>query len=166
MKLKKLLSIFLLITIALFIFQACNEKSYRNTISCNDISLQLRESLSAPNKKFSQYSSDDLKFLFPSIELYDDICVAYSTDSTDVREIGVLHASNEDNAKKLCEEAKAYIKTLQEEKSEFLRNYSPAELTKLNSADVKQYGNYIIFIIAESTERDNAFKSAESLLTK
>ena len=166
MKLKKLFAIIPLITLTIFIFQACTEKSYKSAIPCEELSMTLKEKLSAPGNEFSQYSTDELKFFFPSPDLYSDACVIYSTDSTDIREVGVLHASSKENAKKLCEDAKAYIKTLQEEKSEFLRNYSPAELTRLNSADVKEYGEYIIFVVAEANERDEVFKTAESLLTE
>ena len=66
----------------------------------------------------------------------------------------------------LYEEAKGYIKATQEQKSEFLRSYSPAELSKLNCAEARLLGEYIVFVIAQQGDRDEALKKAEMLLSK
>ena len=72
---------------------------------------------------------------------------------------------DEENAKKLFEEAKLYVKNMQEQKSEFLRNYSPDELSKLNSAEARRFGNYVIFAIGEQEDKNNLFKKAEDMLS-
>ena len=103
--------------------------------------------------------------LISHAQLYDDICIIYSSDSTDISELGIIYSADEENAKKLFEEAKLYVKNMQEQKSEFLRNYSPDELSKLNSAEARRFGNYVIFAIGEQEDKNNLFKKAEDMLS-
>ena len=166
MKSKKFLTVIIHILFIALIFQGCSKKEITHSLTCKELSNELESEISVPEGAFKEYTTEELRFLFSSPELFDDICIVYSNDSTDVCEIGVLYASNEESAKLLFEDAKSYIKSLQEQKSEFLRNYSPAELSKLNSAEVRRYGNYIIFTVAEADEKNNMFKKAEALLSK
>ena len=163
---KKLFPFILSIFFITLIFASCSDKNFNSSLSCQELTTSLKKEISVPEGNFKEYTVDELKFLFSSPELYSDICIIYSTDSTDVCELGVIHASNQENAKKLYEDAKHYIKSLQEEKSEFLRNYSPEELTKLNSAEARCFGEYIIFTIAEKADRDTVFRKAETLLSR
>ena len=163
---KKIILLILSITLCASVFSSCSRKSFDAEISCQELANSLKKEISVPEGEFEEYSLDELRFLFSSTDLYDDICIIYSTDSTDVCELGVIHSSNEENAKRLYEEARGYIKSMQEEKSEFLRNYSPNELSKLNSADARRYGEYIIFTVADQTDRDTVLKEAEALLSK
>lgn len=163
---KKIFSIISLILLTAIIFQSCSQKSFNASLTCQELSKSLEKEISVPYGEFEEYTGEELQFFFSSPELYDDVCIIYSKDGTDVCELGILHASSEENAKKLYEDAKSYIKSLQEQKSEFLRNYSPAELNKLNCADTRRYGEYIIFTIAEKADRDTVFKKAETLLSR
>lgn len=154
-----------LLAITLF-FQSCSQKDFNASITCKELSTSLKREISVPEGNFEEYTEDELDFLFSTPKLYDDIYIIYSSDSTDVCELGVLHASSKENAQLLYEEAKNYIKSTQEQKREFLRNYSPAELSKLNCAEARLLGEYIVFVIAEQGDRDEALKKAEMLLSK
>ena len=164
------MKIFLPLTITLIfiglIFQGCSKKEFNNSLSCKSLIEKLENNVSVPNGEFEEYSNDELNFFFSSTELYDDICVIYSSDNTDICEIGVLHAANEENAQKLFEDSKNYIKSIQEQKSEFLSNYSPSELKKLNSAEVRKFGNYVIFTVSEQNDKSALFQEAEMILSK
>ena len=163
---KRLIFLTALLLLLAIIFQSCAVKDYSSSLTCKELSDALEREISVPQGYFEEYTSDELDFLFSSPQLYDDICVVYSADSTDVCELGILHASSEERAKKLYEDAKGYIKSMQEQKSEFLRSYSPAELPKLNSAEARLFGQYIIFAVADQNDRDEVFKKAEALLSK
>lgn len=165
MKIKKLLSIVICIMLITLIFQSCNSKEYNSSLSCKEFSNELKSEISVPNDEFDEYTNEDLKFLFSSPAIYDDISIIYSADSTDVCELGVIHATDKESAKSLFEEAKLYIKNLQEQKSDFLRSYSPAELIKLNSAEARHYGNYVIFAVADQDTKNRIFNKAETLLS-
>lgn len=165
MKARKILSLIIPILLVTLIFQSCSQRKFNSSLACDELSMRLRSEIHPSDGELEAYSNEELTFLFPSSDLYDDACVVYSSDSTDVCEVGIFHAPDEESAKRLFEEAKSYIKNMQEQKSEFLRNYSPAELPKLNSAEARRFGNYVIFAIGDQDDKSNLFKKAEELLS-
>ena len=166
MKKKKKIIIMLLSIPCALIFTFCSSKAFSDVLACVELSSSLQKEISVPYGEFGEYSSAGLNFFFPHTELYEDFYAVYSKDSTDVSELGILRASNEENAKKLLEDAQLYIKDTQEQKREFLRSYSPSELEKLNSAEARRFGNYVIFTIADQNEKSKIFQKAEELLKK
>ena len=162
----KLIGILICIFALALIFEACSTKEYSNSQGCETLTQTLMREISVPEGEFSSYSADELNFFFSSPALYDDISVIYSKDSTDISELGILHASSEEKAVELFEESKLYIKNLQEQKREFLSNYAPEEIKKLNSAEARRFGNYIIFTVADPDDKNYVFSKAEELLKK
>ena len=148
------------------IFTSCSQSKYSDALSCSELSSALSREISVPEGEFSQYTQEELNFLFPNRSAYTEACIIYSADATDVAELGVLRAADEESAKTLYEEAKSYIKNLQEQKQEFLRNYAPSELQKLNSAQAHRYGVYVIFTVSDSNDQSNVFEKAKTLLSK
>lgn len=150
--------------LALLTLPACSAHSYSDSMECSRLLTKLEKELSVPNGEFVEYSTSEISFFFPDSELYDDFCIVYSADSVDIVELGAMHASSEANAARLLEDAKNYIRELQEQKKAFIESYSPAELEKLNCAEARRYGNYVIFTIAEQSEKSKIFENAELLL--
>lgn len=158
--------LFILCLICTVFFTFCSSEGFSDSLECEELSNVLEKKLSVPDGEFGEYSSEDLLLFFPDKDLYDDFYAIYSKDSTDVSELGVLHASSSENAKKLFEDAQLYIKELQEQKREFLRSYSPSELEKLNCAEARRFGNYVIFTVSEQDEKSQIFQKAEEVLKK
>ena len=166
MNFKKFSIFFISIYVSSLIFASCSITEYSSNSTCKELSQTLMREISVPDGEFSQYTNEELTYFFSSPELYDDISIIYSKDSTDIAELGILHAANEETVTKLFEEAKLYIKNLQEQKREFLNNYSPEEVKKLNSAEVRCFGNYIIFTVSDPDDKNYVFSKAEELLKK
>ena len=166
MSLKKFILIIICLCIIIKIFTSCSQEEYSDSLSCSELSNALSREISVPEGEFSQYTTEELKFFFPNQSIYTEAYIIYSADSTDIAELGILRASDEESAKTLYEEVKSYIKNLQEQKQEFLRNYAPNELQKLNSAQARRYGSYVIFTVSDSSEQNNVFEKADKLLSK
>ncbi len=166
MIIKKSIIAFILLCSAICIFSSCSQNQYSDALSCKELSTLLAKEISVPEGKFSQYTNEELKFFFPDSSKYTEAHIIYSSDSIDITELGILRAADEENAKTLHEEVKNYIKNLQEQKQEFLRNYSPNELQKLNSAQTRRYGNYVIFTVSEPENQETVFLKAEEILAK
>ena len=162
----KIVSIILCIFCSGCIFASCSKKEYSDTSTCKDVSNELMREISVPEGEFSQYTDKELTFFFSSPALYNDCAVIYSKDTEDIAELGVLHAADEETAKKLLDDVKLYIKNLQEQKLEFLSNYSPDEVEKLNSAEARRFGNYVIFTVASPNDKKCMFEKAEKMLIK
>lgn len=163
---KKSYIVFILMLLTAAVFCSCAKEDFSSTLSCKELSSTLESEFSPAKTEFSRYTDQELKFLFPDSDVYNEAIVIYSTDSVDITEIGVMRAESEKDAVALLEDAKNYIKDLQEQKREFLQSYSPKELSKLNSAEAKRFGQYVVFAIAEQGDVDKVFKKAEMLLTK
>ena len=163
---KKRYIVFILMLLTAAVFCSCAKEEFSSTLSCKELLSTLESEFSPDKTEFSRYTDEELKFLFPDSDVYNEAIVIYSTDSVDITEIGVMRAESEKDAIDLLEDAKNYIKDLQEQKREFLQNYSPSELSKLNSAGARRFGQYVVFAIAEQGDVDKIFKKAEMLLTK
>ena len=163
---KKGYMVLILILLVGAIFSSCAKEEFTSTLSCNELSKSLEKEFSGDGQEFSCYSKEELKFLFPDTDVYEDGLVIYSSDGVDITEIGIMRAKDENDAIALLEDAKGYIKDIQEQKREFLQNYSPSELSKLNSAEARRFGQYVIFTIAEPYESNAVFSAAEKCLKK
>lgn len=145
------------------IFGSCGQKGYSDTLTCTEITSELKEEIFAENG-YSDYSSNDIKYMFDDDTLFDSCSVIYSSSSDDVGEIGVLHASDAESADALLETVNGYLKELDEEKRAFLKSYLPNELEKLDNAEAKRFGNYVAFVVLEPTTRDAVFERLEAML--
>ena len=157
-----ILSAFLLI----FILTACSKSSsYRNDIPCSELAREICDEADAAGG-YSAYENDYIGFLFDSASLYNDCSVMYSTEVTDINEIGVFHCENKDNAKSLAESLTKYITDMQTEQKAFISSYAPRELPKLENAEVHQYGNYVIYLVMSDEDKQDAIEEIEDTLKK
>lgn len=141
-------SFFILFIVLLLCFSACSQKKYSDTLSCAELSGEIREN----DTEYGEYDEEYLKYFFADSKLQDDFCIAYSTDNNDITEIGIFHVPDEDSAKELTRVAEDYIEEMQSTQRAFIASYAPNEIKKLDSASVRRFGNYVIYSIAEDNE--------------
>ena len=159
---KKLIIIFLIL---LLCFGSCEATAYKNSLSCKDITYSLQDELTG-YENYKEYGEADVGAIIRSDNLYDSCSVIYSVSSDDIGEIGIFHASNEADIDQLLEESLDHIKALKDEKQEFLRNYLPDELIKLNYADARAFGNYVVYTVLAADESEEVFSFVQKLLSK
>ena len=80
------------------------------------------------------------------------------------QEIGIIRAPSEKNAEEVLREAQAYLDQMRAERRAFVENYLPRELPKLNSAETRRFGSYVIYTILESERAALVFDKAEEAL--
>lgn len=149
-----------------FLFVSCSkEVAYRDDVPCSDISRELCDEADVPGG-YSAYDNDHVAFLFDNTELYDDCSILYSTEVTDINEIGVFHCKNNDEIKALAETVSKYISDMQTEQKAFIESYAPREVPKLENAEVRQYGNYVIYLIISADDKEDATEKIGELLIK
>lgn len=147
------------------VFCSCQPSGFTDALSCIDISKTLTAEISGASE-FSSCTAEELEYMLGEPVYFDDHAVLYSTDGTNVSEIGVLHASDRKNAQQLLRSVELYLERLKEEKSDFLRNYAPEELSKLEGASVGKYGNYVIFTVLPRQESQLVLNKALNMLKK
>ena len=157
---KKFLLLCVLTAVVGFSFVSCANKKYSDNVGCSDITKAIQDELFKTNE-YAEYPMSEIEYMIdPS--LFDSCSVIYSVSSDDISEIGVFHAPGQNSATLLFEEANNYIKQTQGEKREFLRSYMPSELTTLDSASARRFGNYVVFSFSNDSEK--IFATVEELL--
>ncbi len=151
--------------LSLLLVSCSKEVAYRDDIPCANLSSELCDEADVSGG-YSQYDNDHVAFLFESTTLYDDCSILYSTEVTDINEIGVFHCKNNDDTKSLAETVSKYIRDMQTEQKAFIESYAPREVPKLENAEVRQYGNYVIYLIMSAEDKEDAIEEIEEILRK
>lgn len=140
---------------------SCNAQSTTQQVDTQALAKALTEEISG-DEEYLAYSYEDITY-FPFFRNNAEIAIFYSRASEDIGELGVIRAKAED-AEALEKTVQEYLSAQKREKSAFLRNYAPNELSKLDNAEVRRYGNYIIFTVLDLDESANVFQKADELL--
>lgn len=87
-------------------------------------------------------------------------CAVKINSSTSFDEYGVFKAADSSQAKTIAEALKAYLQL----KLDTDMGYQPEEVPKLESAEVKTSGNYVMYCILGDAEKSAAFGAFEDAL--
>ncbi len=164
MKIKNLCFALFFILCTALIFSSCAQKGYSEVYSCSELTKAL-ESEILSEETYGAYSHEDVKYMFDDDTLFDSYSIIYSSSSEDIGEVGILHAPTSESAEELLDEANEYLSSLNEEKRAFLKSYLPYELEKLDYAEAKRYGNYVVFVVQDQDTRNAVFAKLEALLS-
>ena len=156
MKIKaRLCAFFLLLTVIsqLPLTSACSSRAkYRDDIPCHDVSEEFIQSQSG-SVEYSYYSGEELSFFLEIPEYVTDLSVAYSTDVNDINEVGVFHCANEKSAKEFFGTVSSHLKEQQTTQKAFIESYTPREVPKLDAAEARRYGNYVVYTILSAEDK-------------
>ena len=66
----------------------------------------------------------------------------------------------------MAEACRDYIDDMQEDSRAFIASYAPNELPKLDSAQVRRFGNYVIYTILPDDSAKTVFENVKEALKK
>ena len=155
--------IFVALMISALFLSSCNTKKYSDEISCYELCERALSSIDETDE-FSDYGKEYIKYFFEDSELHDDFRIVYSTESDDIDELGVFHAPSADTAKEISSIVQNYISEIQNTQRAFIESYAPEELPKLDRAEVRVFGNYIVYAIMEEEEKSDVFSAIDKRL--
>ena len=158
---------FVLVAFALMsalIFSSCAQRKYSDVYSCSDLTSLVKKDI-LDTAEYSDYSETDIKYIFDNDELFDSVSIIYASSSDDIGEIGVLHAIDEDTADELLDEVNEYIDNSVTDKIAFVKNYLPSELSKLENAQARRFGNYVVFTIVDPNISNKIFEKIQNTLS-
>ncbi len=89
--------------------------------------------------------------------------IKISAQGTSINEYGVFKAADEKAAKALVSTLEDYLAM---RIGSWMPEYLPEEFPKLENAEVKQEGLYVVYGILSETEREAAFSAFEDMLKK
>ena len=155
---------FIVVIIFSLLLSSCNTKKYSDDVGCYELCERALISIDE-REEFSDYGKEYIKYFFEDSELHDDFRIVYSTETDDIDELGIFHAPSADAAKEISDTVKNYISEMQNTQRAFIGSYAPEELPKLDRAEVRVFGNYVVYAIMEEDEKSDVFSEIEENLT-
>ncbi len=157
---------FALILAALFTLCACSggdtKVEYKTDVAVSDLS----EQVSAVNDSWNFIAMDE-NYISGAMKIdvseYADYVVNINAFGTNVDEYGIFKAKDEASVAAVKEDAENYLKFRLDT---WMEEYMPEEKPKLEKAEVKVCGLYVMYAIVDDTARADAFTAFENALKK
>ncbi len=162
---KKLGILIIAVSLLLSLFSCSGKGEYSDSVPCAEILDSVEEQLPI-NLGYESFDAEHVKYYFDDTKAFDDKALRYSVLSEDINEFGVFHAPDEKSRDELEALIKKYFAELLETRRAFITSYAPKELTKLEHAEVKVFGNYVAYAILDSDDRETFFETVSSCLKK
>lgn len=159
------ISLALLLTLALtLLLSACGSKgNLRDDVALTDLAaafeakIEDSEGLIEPG---ASYIAGSMKL---NTEELGEYIIKISSYSTNINEYGVFKAASTDEAKALVETLEAYLVMRDEA---WMPEYLPDQYVKLENAEVRQQGLYVLYTILGEAEQEAVFAEFDAMLSK
>lgn len=89
--------------------------------------------------------------------------VKINAKGVNIDEYGVFRAPDAKSVDGVKDAVEGYLKM---RRDTWMKEYMPEEKPKLDKAEVKVFGTYVLYVIASDTVREQVFKDVEKLLKK
>ena len=154
------------ICLCAFSLVACTAKEYRTDIHCRELCDETVEYVN-DGLEYAEYGESQLKYEFgDAARGAEEYCILYSVKVEDINEIGVFFAKDEQNVKAIAEDCKKYIDDMKENKRAFISSYAPDQLPKLDKAEVRICGNYVMYAVLDPKDSELAYNQIKKRLTE
>ena len=160
---KKIHVLSLILALCCLLFACAKASAYANDVPCAELADRATDQIPV-NFGYETYGGEHIRYYFDDTELPDDVCLRYSVLSEDINEVGIFHAPNEEAKAELVRLCEDYLARLLDEESAFIASYAPKELSKLEHAEVKSFGNYVVYAILDDDDRELVFETVEKEL--
>ena len=149
---KRFLTILLLL-ILLFLFPSC-AKNYRQDLTPYALADYVERELPLTPLR----ALDDQSNFYGDL-LESDVAFALrvAEDGSNLDEFAVFACPDAATAKAFAKKLEHYLATLYQENREWYLSYIPAEVPKLQNAEVKTFGQYVAYAILNEHERNRVF---------
>lgn len=153
-----LISVFML----LFSFSCSKTVKYRNDLSSEEV-MKSAPLYERSAETYDMYDKDFLDFFFEDIPTSDCV-VLYSASQENIDEFGIFHAADTENTAKISESVEKYLSEMKDSQRAFIESYAAEELPKLDTAEMRIYGNYVAYAILSPEEMSAFFEHVENTL--
>ncbi len=158
---KRTISLILLTLLSLSLLAACSAKeTYRSDVKVSDIAAAVDKNLDA--ESFAAMNESYLKGAMKlDTALFDDYVVKLNAQGVNIDEYGIFKAPDEGSVSSVKEAVEGYI---QLRKDSWMDEYMPHEKPKLEAAEIKVCGLYVMYAILDDASRQTALSDFEKAL--
>jgi hypothetical protein len=162
---KKITSLFTTLLI-LFSFGSCkaNSISYSDVLTCSELFDKVIVSFDSENC----YATADSLYLNDYFEIpsyVTDSVIRFSSDTGNLNEIGIFHTT-EGNTRQMADLLKLYLLESYKRNHTWYDSYIPAETPKLRDAEIRIYGNYVVYAILSKESQNHLFQLLDQQLRR
>ena len=161
---KRFLWILLVLSTTLSLAACTSAKKYADDLSADKLNKSAISSL-ADSVEYTTAADGFLDDYFTVPSYAKSVDIRFATDANNLNEFGVFQVEA-GNAKAMETLLKDYLSKSYQTNQAWYDSYIPAETPKLRDAEVKVFGNYAVYAIADTTTRTSFFEAIESQLTK
>jgi hypothetical protein len=146
------------------LLSACTSKEtvqYKTDVAVDDISTNIYE-----NTKLDTLIEADNEWIAFNVPIDTSCCEDFSvyiSANGESNLFGIFKATSEEKAETLYNQAESYLENMEKN---WMSEYLPEELPKIQNAVAKRCGLYVSFIILEDELRVGAEKTFTEMLTK
>ena len=165
-RIKAAIAAILTLLSAVFSLAACNQKEdekYKKEINTQEIAT----TLSQKTPTASAWINEDQYFIEEYVDIPDYIkesSIYYAKNTNDLDEFGVfLVEDGKEKATRLLL-LQGYLQKRYTENQEWYNSYMPTETPKLRDAEVRIYGNCVVYAVLSAEQRTAFFAECEKLL--
>lgn len=155
---KKILAFLLLATLLLGSCAAQNQ--YVDDYSVKALAQKGMDSLTE-RKEFTSADKSYLDDWFTCPDYVRDSIIYFATDANNHDQFGIYHVT-EGNAKAMATLLADYLDDCYENYNNL---YNPEELPKIRDAQVKVYGNYVVYAVFDEADRTAFLSAVDNALT-
>ena len=148
---------------AAFLFTACAKGEYKKDVDTKEIA----DALSQTTPTESAWIDEDQNFIEEYIDIPDYVkesSVYYAQNTNDLDEFGILLAEEGKEGAVRSLLTQGYLKKRYDENREWYDSYMPTETPKLRDAEVRIYGNCVVYAVLSPEKRTAFFSECERLL--
>ena len=158
-------SLLILLSLALLLSLAsCQGKNYTDDVAVLPL---VENAISAlgDDLDFSTAQSGYLDDYFTTPSYVTDSVIQFATSGNNLDEVGIFHVTA-GNAKEMASLLEDYLSRSYEANQAWYDSYIPQETPKLRDAEVKAFGNYVVYAILSSSDRTVFFNGIEAELSE
>ena len=146
---------------ALCSLAACGGKAVRDDVPVLEIVAAIQQAIKKPEGLTAVDENYVAGRLQLDINKYTEYTVCINSFGTDVDEFGIFKAKDEDTAKALASEVQSY---LDNRLATWMDEYMPEEKPKVENAEVKVAGVYVLYGILSDSARKAAFAALDEAI--
>ena len=141
---------------------SCNEAAYVQDVNTLKLAAQLMQKTPTARK----WVNEDQAFIkeYVNLENVKESQIFYAQNTNDLDEFGVFEAEDGKAKEVRNQLLQGYLQKRYTENREWYDSYMPTETPKLRDAEVRIYGNCVVYAILSPERRTTFFSECEKLL--
>ena len=158
----RLLSVLLCIALFSSLSACAQREHFKDDVSAEELADSITHALSKDDYLTDDQNLTDSYFTLP--ESVTEHTVRYAADTNNINEFGVYHVTKGGTKELEALLVEKYLELSYLNNREWYDSYIPEESAKLRDAEVRTFGNYVVYAILDKEDRNTVFETVEHLL--